>query len=172
MNIKKLFENNNYLDSQILFFKNKKHINLIHKNEELVIAHIEKARHNIKFYKLNKQNEGFNDWLVVVLYYSLYHCALALITNKNYKSKNHYATILLLVKEYNLSQKEAEFIKDLSIKEEDAKLYTELRSDRKDASYATFTRFDLKRVNYYEDKVLDFFNKTKEILNDSLTLKE
>ena len=78
----------------------------ISNNPELVNSHIKKARHNLEFFKLNKEYSKFNDWLIVTLYYSLYHSALALITNKNYSSKNHYATIIVLIKEYRHSKSE------------------------------------------------------------------
>lgn len=99
MNLNKLFSDKNYLESELNFFVRKKQIKIIEENSELVDSHLKKARHNIEFFKLNKQYSKFNDWLIVALYYSLYHCALALITNKRYSSKNHYATILILIKE-------------------------------------------------------------------------
>ena len=164
MNIKKLFENKEYLEKQLDFFITKKQINVIEENKELVKSHLKKARHNLEFFKLNKPHSKFNDWLIVTLYYSLYHSALALITNKKYSSKNHYVTILILIKEYSISEDEAYLIKDLSINKEDAELYTNLKEDRHDASYATNIKFDEKTISNYEDKVLDFMNKTEELL--------
>lgn len=164
MNIKKLFENKEYLEREIEFFKTKKQIKLIQENKELVQSHLKKARHNLEFFKLNKEHHKFNDWLIVTLYYSLYHSALALITNKNYSSKNHYATILILIKEYSISEEEANLIKNLSINKEDAELYTNLKEDRHDASYATNIKFDEETIKKYEEEVLDFMNKTEELL--------
>src|SRR3989338_8407942 len=100
MDIDRLFADKEYLESEIAFFQSKKHIKIITKNNELISSHMEKAKHNLEFYQLNKEHSKFNDWLVVILYYALYHSALALITNKKYASKNHYATILILIKEY------------------------------------------------------------------------
>ena len=137
MNINKLFEDKKYLEKELNFFITKNQIKKISKNEELVISHLKKAKHNLEFFKLNKQHQKFNDWLIVTLYYSLYHCALALITNKRYTSKNHYATILILIKEYSISRAEAELLKELSINKEDAELYTNLKGDRHNASYLT-----------------------------------
>ena len=121
-------------------------------------------RHNIEFYKLNKGYHKFNDWLIVALYYSLYHSALALITNRNYSSKNHYATILILIKEYSITKDEVKLLNELSISKEDAELYTNLKGDRHDASYATNIKFSRETIEDYETKVLDFVNKTEEIL--------
>ncbi|MFT4261208.1 MAG: DNA-binding protein [Candidatus Woesearchaeota archaeon] len=164
MNITKLFEDKIYLEKELNFFIKKKHIKLIQENKELVKSHIKKARHNLEFYKINKKHNKFNDWLIVILYYALYRLALGLITNKKYASKNHYATILILIKEYNITKKEANLINDLSINKEDAELYINLKQERHDASYSTNLKFKNKELEEYENNVLDFFNKTEELL--------
>ncbi len=164
MDIDQLFSGSKFLEQEIQFFINKKQIRTIEKNKELVVSHFKKARHNLEFFKINKEHQKFNDWLIVMLYYSLYHCALALITNKNYSSKNHYATILLLIKEYSITKDEAKLINELSINKEDAELYTNLKGDRHSASYATEVKFNQEIINKYEEQVLDFINKTEEII--------
>lgn len=165
MNIDRLFLDNGYLTKEISFFMNKKQIRKIEENKQLVKSHIKKARHNLEFFRLNEKQNRFNDWLIVILYYSLYHCALALITNKNYSSKNHYATILILIKEYSITRDEARLLDDLSINKDDAELYTNLKDDRHDASYATMIRFNQETIIDYESKVLDFINKAEEIIS-------
>src|SRR3989344_2809579 len=164
MDIDRLFADKEYLKSEIAFFLSKKHIKIITKNHELISSHMEKARHNLEFYKLNKGYAKFNDWLVVTLYYALYHSALALITNKNFSSKNHYATILILIKEYSITKEEAKLLNELAINKEDAELYTNLKEDRHDASYATAIKFNQETINDYEIKVIDFVNKTEELV--------
>ena len=164
MDIDILFSDRKYIEEEIDFFITKKQIRIIQENKELVNSHLKKARHNIEFYKLNKDYPKFNDWLIVALYYSLYHSALALITNRNYSSKNHYATILILIKEYSITKDEAKLLNELSISKEDAELYTNLKGDRHDASYATNIKFSKETIEDYETKVLDFVNKTEEIL--------
>jgi uncharacterized protein (UPF0332 family) len=101
MNINKLFSDKKYLNNELNFFIKNKQIRIIPENKELTESHIKKAKHNLEFYRLNKQHSDFNDWLIVTLYYALYHSALSLIVNKKYSSKNHYATILILIKEYS-----------------------------------------------------------------------
>jgi len=166
MNIDKLFSDKQYLEREINFFLVKKQIKKIDVNKELVQSHIKKARHNLKFYRLNEEHSEFNDWLIVTLYYSLYHSALALITNKNYTSKNHYATILILIKEYSITKDEARLLNELSINKEDAELYTNLKEDRHDASYVTNIKFDRDTIDDYENKVLDFINKAEELISN------
>jgi uncharacterized protein (UPF0332 family) len=164
MNIDRLFSDRDYLEKEITFFMSKKHIKKIDRNLELIQSHLKKARHNLEFYKMNKKQHVFNDWLIVILYYSLYHTALALITNKNYSSKNHYGTILILIKEYGITREEAELIDELSISKRDAELYTQLKEDRHDASYATTIRFGNQAVSRYENDILEFINKAEELL--------
>jgi uncharacterized protein (UPF0332 family) len=164
MDIDNLFSDKQYLEKELKFFISKKHIKIIKENKELVDSHIKKARHNLEFYKLNKQYNKFNDWIIVALYYALYHSALALITNKNYSSKNHYATILILIKEYSITKDEAKLLNELSINKEDAELYTDLKDDRHDASYATDIKFSPETIADYENKVLGFINKAEELI--------
>ena len=164
MNIDKLFSDKEYLEKELNFFITKKQIKKIDKNPELVNSHIKKTRHNLEFFKLNKEHPKFNDWLIVTLYYSLYHSALALITNKNFSSKNHYATILILIKEYAITKDEARLLNELSINKEDAELYTTLKDDRHNASYATNIKFSQETIDNYESQVLDFINKTEELI--------
>ena len=164
MNIDKLFSDKEYLEKEINFFVTQKQIKKIGNNQELVKSHLKKARHNLEFYKLNKEHTKFNDWLIVTLYYSLYHSALALIINRNYSSKNHHATILILIKEYAITKDEARLLNELSINREDAELYTNPKDDRHDASYATNIRFSQETIKDYENQVLDFVNKTEELI--------
>lgn len=166
MNINRLFCDKDYLEKEMEFFLSRKQIKIIEENQELVNSHLKKSKHNLEFYKLNKDSQKFNDWLIVTLYYSLYHAALALITNKNYSSKNHYATILILIKEYSITKDEANLLNELSLSKEDAELYTNLKRDRHDASYMTNTKFSDKIINDYEIKVLNFINKVEEILEN------
>src|SRR3989338_2369198 len=119
MDIDRLFSEKEYLEKELNFFMLKKQIKKIDNNKELVVSHIKKARHNLEFFKLNREHHKFNGWLIVTLYYTLYHSALALITKKNYSSKNHYATILILIKEYSITKDEARLLDELSISKED-----------------------------------------------------
>ena len=164
MNIDKLFSDTEYLEKEIHFFITKKQLKKTSNNPELVKSHLKKTRHNLEFYKLNEEHHKFNDWLIVTLYYALYHSALALITNRNYSSKNHYATILILIKEYVITRDEARLLNELAINKEDAELYTNLKEDRHDASYATNIRFTQETIDTYETKVLDFVNKTEGLI--------
>lgn len=164
MNIDKLFSDKDYLERELDFFLKKKHITKIEENKELASSFLKKAKHDMEFFNINKDQNRFNDWLIVVLYYSLYHSSLALITNRNYSSKNHYGTILILIKEYSISKQEAHLINELSINKSDAELYSRLKSDRHKASYSTDDMFGDEKIRNYEKRVLEFVNKTEEII--------
>ena len=166
MNINKLFLDKHYLENQIEIFIENKQIKRIEPNPELVQSHIQKAKHNLGFFKLNKVYEKYKDWQIVALYYALYHASLALITNKNYSSKNHYATILLLIKEYPISKDEAELINELSIGKSEAELYTNLKKDRRDANYSTEIKFTKEIIENYQNEVIKFINKVESILEE------
>jgi uncharacterized protein (UPF0332 family) len=167
MNIDKLFLEKKLLEKEIHYFIGKKHLRKAEANPELVQSHLKKARHNLEFYRINKRQRTFNDWLIVVLYYSLYHAALALLTHKHYFSKNHHATLLVLIKEYPITKDEATLLHELSISKEDAELYTKLKEDRHGASYTTDLKFSDKAIETYESKVLDFINKAEDLISKS-----
>ena len=152
------------MERQIDFFTKIKQIKKIDENSELSESHIEKARHNMRFYKLNKSNSDYQDWQIVVLYYALYQSCLSLLTKKGYSSKSHEATILLLIKEYSISKDEAELIENLELNRDEAQMYTQLKKDRHDASYSTETKFTKELVNQYEKDVIKFINKVELFL--------
>ena len=97
MDIDRLFSNPKVLDSKYNFFLKKGLIVNIGENRDLIYAHMQKSKHNMLFYEKNTGDHQFNDWLIVVMYYALYHAALALITKKGYSSKNHTASLVFLI---------------------------------------------------------------------------
>ena len=81
--------------------------------KELVQGHIEKAEHNLKFVKSTLDLKEFNDWAIVSAYYTIYHASLALCSLKGYSTKDHSATLLILIKEFynqGLNEDEIEMI--------------------------------------------------------------
>ncbi|MBW6462081.1 MAG: DNA-binding protein [DPANN group archaeon] len=167
MNIDIYYLNNQrLLDDKINFFKKTKQLINQEHNHRLVLAHLDKAKHNLKFFDKNKDDDTFNDWLIVILYYTLYHCALALVTNKNYTSKNHTATLLFLIKYYSIHKEDAELIEELLVSKEDATFYTELKFKRHIASYKTETSFTHDQITNYKVKVIEFIQKVEDIIKN------
>lgn len=108
--------------------------------KELVQGHVDKADHNLKFVKSTLALKEFNDWAIVSAYYSIYHASLALCALKGYSTKNHLATLLILIKEFyqkELSKEEIETIGKTTIAKEEVLYYIEAKGKRTKASYST-----------------------------------
>ena len=164
MDINRLFSNKRLIESKYAFFLKKGALVNIGDNEDLVAAHLDKARHNMLFFEKNVDDSQFNDWLIVTLYYALYHAVLSLIVKKGFISKNHTASLVFLIKHYALLKEDILLAHELSIKKEDAELYTKLKEDRHKASYESKASFTDKNIHYYTQKVKAFINKAEEIL--------
>lgn len=164
MNIDKLFHDKNLLENQYNFFLEKKLLKKIQPDSDLTNAHMEKVKHNMRFFEKNKKDPEYNDWLIVILYYALYHSILALIVNKEYISKNHTASLVFLIKHYTLQKEEIQFVHDLSIKKEDAELYTQLKEDRHKANYESKITFPNGQIKVYKQKVTGLIQKIEEII--------
>ena len=130
----------------------------------LTQPHLDKSKHNLRFVSKNMSDEEFNDWTVVALYYAIYHACLALIAKKGYVTKDHGATLLLLIKEYGITEEEVKLINDLHITKDDAEFYSNLKEKRRQASYATNTLFRTKKVKELREQTLLFINKAEEML--------
>jgi len=151
------------------YLKSKK-IKLETENEELVQGHIEKADHNLKFVKSALELKEFNDWAIVSAYYAIYHAALALCALKGYSTKDHSATLLILIKEFYkklLTKEEIETIGIYSIEKEEVLYYIEARNKRSKASYSTEKVFDKNEAETLRLKAINFVNKVKNIINTS-----
>lgn len=164
MTVSNLFLNVDELNKLYLSFIKKKLIYEIEYSEVLVLAHISKAEHNLKLF--SKLDSEFNDWKIIILYYSLYHCSLALILKAGFYSKNHTATLIFLIKHYSeVSSLDIKLIEDLQLKEEDAKFYTDLKLERHNASYSTSVIFDDDKIEEFKVGTINFLNKVKEIID-------
>jgi len=164
MDISQLFLEKKLLEDKYDFFIRKGLIRHIGDNEDLVVAHLEKAKHNMLFFEKNINDSQFNDWLIVTLYYALYHAVLALIVKKGYSSKNHTASLVFLIKHYSQLKDDIFLVHELSIKKEDAELYTKLKEDRHKASYESKANFTDRNIYKYKQKVKDFIQKTEELI--------
>ncbi len=141
--------------------------------KELIEGHIEKADHNLKFVKSTLELKEFNDWAVVSAYYSIYHASLALCALKGYSTKNHLATLLILIKEFHqkgLTKEEIEIVGDTSIEKEEVLNYVEAKLKRTKASYSTEKIFDKDEVESLRQKAINFVNKVKGIVESSKPL--
>ena len=70
--IKDYFENPELLDSHLGFHLKKENIIFEESAKNLIKAHLEKAKHNLRTADLLIANKDYNDWVVISLYYSLH----------------------------------------------------------------------------------------------------
>jgi len=163
--IKEYFNNIELLCKELEFHISKDNLIEEESAKNLVGAHIEKAKHNLRTADLLISNKDYNDWVIISLYYALYHSCLALLAKKGYSSKNHTATLLFILKNYsNISKDEIEMIDNTLITKSDAEFYTSLKQDRHDASYSTNVLFDKDSVVLLRKKAISFINKVELIL--------
>ncbi len=163
-NLNKLTEDKEYLNEKIEEFLKKKVIKKQKVDKEEVKGHIEKSEHNLEFIKDN-QRLRYTDWCITGCYYASYHAVLALIMTKGYTSKNHFATLCILIKEFykkGIEKKDLEMINDLFIDYQDLIFYVESKNRREDASYSSRRVFD--DVETLRVKAVLFVNKVKEMI--------
>lgn len=135
-------------------------------NKEEIKGHLAKSDHNLKFVNDNL-NMGYYDWCITGCYYAIYHAALALIIAKGYFSKNHDATLCILIKEYYrsaLSEEEIQLINRFFLDYQEIIFYVESKNKREEATYSTKTKFDKQAVSQLRIKAALFVDKAKQIL--------
>ena len=138
-------------------------------DREEVGGHVLKAEHNLRFIADIAEKKYF-DWALTGCYYACYHAALALIQTKGYTSKNHLATLCVIIREFykkELTKEDVELLSDF-LDYEDVLFYVETKNKREDATYSTKTLFDKKDVERLRIQAAMFVNKLKEIITNQL----
>ena len=166
------YDLNKYINDNVLvndkikeFLKND--IILIQKSDSQEISgHLLKSEHNLNFVSDNIKLNYF-DWAITGCYYASYHAALALIMTKGFSSKNHLATLLILIKEFYKNGLEEEDIKTLAnlLDYQDILFYVESKNKREDATYSTQTKYTKQEVEQIRIKSTLFISKIKSIID-------
>jgi len=107
-----LLENNVLVEQKIRDFLGKEILKKQNVDNQEIEGHILKADHNLRFVAENIKL-GFVDWAITGCYYASYHAAIALILTREYSSKNHLATLCILIKEFyrrELSKEDIEML--------------------------------------------------------------
>lgn len=132
-------------------------------------GHIEKAENNLRFI-VDVMDKGYFDWALTGCYYACYHSALSLIQTKGYSSKNHLATLLIIIKEFYKKELTRKDIENLSnfLDYKDLLFYVNAKNKREEATYSTNTLFDKKEVEKIRIETVIFVNKIKEIIEKSI----
>lgn len=136
--------------------------------QELVQGHIDKADHNLRFVKSTLELKEFNDWAIVSAYYSIYHASLALCALRGYSTKDHLATLLILINEFyqkGLNKEEIKMISKTTLEKEEVLYYVEAKIQRNKASYSIKIIFDEGEAENLRKKAISFVNKVKEIID-------
>ncbi len=163
--IDQLLNNKELLEKKIKEFLEQNILKNQPEDQEEIKGHLLKADHNLRFIAENIKI-GFLDWAIVGCDYASYHAALALILTKGYFSKNHLATLCILIKEFYKQGLNEEDIKTLStfLDYQDVLFYVESKNKREDATYSSKTKFDKKEVEQLRMKAILFASKIKMIL--------
>lgn len=161
-----LIGDKNLLEARINLYLRKKILRKqkIEKNE--IRGHLAKAEHNLLFVTELKDSE-FGDWLIAGCYYALYHSTLALILSKGYVSKNHNATLCVLMKEFfekEIELLEIEMLNRFFIISNDLIFYADIKEKRKEASYSTKTLFNKEELMEMRQRTIEYVNKIKILL--------
>jgi len=167
------FDLNKYLNSQELTdekineFIEKEIIKIEDSNKEEIEGHLLKSEHNLKFVKDNIKLNYF-DWAITGCYYASYHSALALILTKGYSSKNHLATLLIIIKEFYNRGLDKEDIQTLVhlLDYQDILFYVESKNKREDATYSTQTDYTKQEVEQLRIKATFFVSKIKTMMGE------
>lgn len=166
IDLNKFIGNPYLLDMKIKRYENKRLIRKQREDEEEIKGHIEKAEHNLKFIYDNLRL-GYFDWCMTGCYYAVYHAALALIIKKGFISKNHDATLCILIKEYykkGIDKNDLELINRFFLDYQDLLFYVQSKRRREEATYSSSYKFDKEEVGELRLKSIAFVNKVKGML--------
>ena len=127
--------------------------------------HIKKAEHNFKAV-VSFEKSGFSDWSVNAIFYTLYHCFLAILAKFGYESRNQECTIVLIEyleeeKKITLSDEIIEALKSVEKKEKEQKRAIELRED---FQYGTETKIEDKTLSELKSLCQKAIEETKNII--------
>jgi uncharacterized protein (UPF0332 family) len=165
------FEDKFELEKSFEFYLKKDLIKKEDEREFLSSSHIKKAEDNPEFSNFLKDNKRFYDWIIVGCYYTIYHSALSLTAKKGFSSKNHLATLCILIKLYYLDEKklskdEIELFSKSSLDKQKITYFAYAKEKRETASYGISEEFNRSEAEDLLKKTIQFLNKSREILEN------
>ncbi len=166
----KIIKDKMLLNEKIGSYENSRIIKKSAIDKEEVAGHIEKAEHNLNFIKDNLKL-GYTDWCITGAYYAVYQASLALLAARGYSSKNHDATLCILIREYynqGIDMQDIYLINYFFLNYNDLLIYVNSKKKREDASYSTKYKFDEKSVEEARINAINFVNKSKDIVGGLL----
>ncbi|MEK6922715.1 MAG: HEPN domain-containing protein [Nanoarchaeota archaeon] len=134
--------------------------------------HIKKAEHNLKVSEYLMKGD-FTDISITTVFYSMYHCFLAIAAKFGYESGNQTCTIALIeyLKEKNKIDIDSKFIdmfkyeetKEADTSEETKESVIEMGED---LTYGTDITFDKKKINELMENCKEQIDLTKSIVHE------
>ncbi|MBS3139692.1 HEPN domain-containing protein [Candidatus Woesearchaeota archaeon] len=165
----KLLANQDLINKNIIKFLQKGILTNQDIDADEIKGHLLKSDHNLRFVAENIKLRFF-DWVTIGCYYACYHAALALILTKGYSSKNHLATLCVLIREFynrELSKKDLEILSNF-IDYHDLLFYVEAKNKREDAAYSTKTKFDQNDTEQLRLKAILLVSKFKLVVGTAV----
>ena len=145
--------------------KGQKHRGLIkaEPDEKLAQEHIAKAEHNLDFFMLAKENK-FYDWTIVIGFYIMYHCLLAILARHGYESRNQECTMALienLIDDKKIDESFKEYINKIKFTAE--KEEEQILPMREKYQYTPIIEIDVQKVEELLGTCQDMITDTKGI---------
>ncbi|MDO8660322.1 MAG: hypothetical protein Q7K43_00385 [Candidatus Woesearchaeota archaeon] len=162
--LNKLMQDKEFLADKIQHFSSAGILKTQELDKDEIRGHILKADHNLRF--ATTLSEEFLDWVLAGCYYASYHAALALLLTKGFTSKNHLATLCLLIRDFYGAELSAEDFIALSqlLDYEDILFYIESKNKREQATYSAKIGFNKKDVDPLKLKATLFVSTIKSLL--------
>ncbi|HLD55360.1 MAG TPA: HEPN domain-containing protein [Candidatus Nanoarchaeia archaeon] len=163
-------KNSDKLEKDFNFYLKKEFIKVEKEQKFLSLSHLKKAEYNLKFVNFLLENNKFSDWAIAGCYYTIYHCALALLAKKGYSSKKHNSTLCALIKFYyeksnkGLDEEDLQLISKSSLDKQEVSYFVEAKQKRELASYGISDEFNTNEAKELRKKTIEFINKCREIL--------
>ena len=133
-------------------------------DDKLAQEHIAKAEHNLEFFTLAKENK-FYDWTIVIGFYTMYHCLLAILAKHGYESRNQECTMALiesLVDDKKIDEDFKEYINKIKFTAE--KEEEQILPMREKYQYTPVVEIDMQKVEELLGICQDMLKGTKGII--------
>jgi len=144
-----------------------RHRGLLKTNPSLEEAkkHIEKAVHDLEVTEYLKKG-SFSDIGVSTIFYSMYHCFLAIAAKFGYESSNQTCTIALMdyLNEQGKINLDSKFINMFKYKESEENKKDSIIEVREDYTYSTKLSFNEKKIDELIKTCKELIDITKEIV--------
>jgi uncharacterized protein (UPF0332 family) len=150
--------------------KKEKHRGLLEvkPNKGVAKKHIEKARHNLKAIDYLLKGD-FSDVSYSMIFYSMYHCFLAIALKFGYESRNQTCTISLIeyLKEEGKIELDDKYIEMLKYADVEKKQESSVIEMREEFTYGIeLTAQDTKKIKNMIEECKKLIDITKDIVYD------